>query len=86
MLVSYDSSTFNKLLKINTPEFSVLYSPPHQVLMAMEEDGRFRDNEWPEDQSETAEFLAQCLQDENELVRKAAEMAIGHSRRSLVSE
>ena len=86
VLIRYDTLTFNKLLRINTPEFRVFYTPPDQIILAMIEDGRFEDSTYPEDLYATEDFLLQCLQDENEWVRKASEMALEYSRRRPAQE
>ena len=75
IIATYQFSDLVKLTKMNNPDFPNLRSMNPYVLMAMEEDGRFKESEDITEDS-TLDFLLECLSDDNFIVRRESIIAL----------
>jgi HEAT repeat protein len=81
----YDFASFQKLLKINNPDFITLAALPGATVAAMKADGRLLDEDLPEGRPEI-DFLLECLADPDPIVRREAIVALGRMQEKRVVE
>jgi vesicle coat complex subunit len=77
VLAVYEFSEFKKITRISNPDFSGLGSMNPYIINAMVEDGRLTaDDDDLTEEEPTVDFLLECLEEKNFIVRREAIIAL----------